>query len=320
MNLKLLKILRCPVCLGKLSLENSQSDESGEVIKGLLTCVECKKKYPIIEGVPVMGIGLKNDMARIRKSFSNEWKIHDYYKTKTWRLETSERKKMFLDQMGLDSSAKFKGKILLDAGCGNGELTAAISEFGLDSVGIDLSDSIFNAYKNNKKKNTTFFVQGDLMNPPFAEGTFDYGYSDGVIHHTTSSKYTFFKLANLIKKKGRLWVWVYHKKENIPRNRLLMDAEDVVQYTLARLPNFFQDIIIQTMALPLATVLQGIGVLKTDDNWKEKEILIRDAYTHIYNFRHSPEEVKGWFIGNGFKDINGSDNRPLSGFGTYGTR
>lgn len=320
MNIKLLKILRCPGCISKLNLENSELDENKEIIRGKLSCKNCNKLYPIVFGVPLMTPELPEDMKKIKKSFSREWKIHKYKTTKTWRLRTEERKNKFLSQMNIKNPRELKGKLLLDAGCGNGELTALLSDFGMQTVGIDISTSIFNAYKNNEKKDRVFFVQGNLMNPPFEKGTFDHIYSDGVLHHTSNTKYTFSKVAPLNKKGGKTWIWLYHTKKLIPRSRIIMDLEDVAQYVIARIPAIIQDLIIFGAALPLATVLQWAKILKTKDNWREKEILIRDAYTHIYNFRQTPKQVAEWFKQNEFKDIGMSDNRPLSGFGTYGTK
>lgn len=320
MNLKLLKILRCPICINKLDLEEEKSDSNKEIISGKLVCRKCGKNYPIFQGVPLMTPELPKDMKRVRKSFSKEWRIHKYKTTKTWRLRTRDRKNKFMSQMNISNPEVLRGKILLDGGCGNGELTLLLSDFGMITVGVDISTSIFKAYENNEKKDKVFFVQGDLMNPPFEKNTFDYIYSDGVFHHTTNTKYTFNKVAPLIKKRGKMWVWLYHTKDLIQRNRLLMDVEDVAQYTIARLPPIIQDLIIFGAALPLATFLQLIGVLKTKDTWREKQILIRDAYTHLYNFRHTPKEVESWFEDNGFKDIGISDNRLCSGFGTYGTK
>lgn len=42
---KLLDILACPRCRG--DVEYNAKDEK-------LTCIECEKQYPVIEGIPVM--------------------------------------------------------------------------------------------------------------------------------------------------------------------------------------------------------------------------------------------------------------------------
>jgi len=320
MNVKLLNFICCPVCSNKLSLEKEKELDNGEIITGKLFC-KCGKRYPIVHGVPIILTNLKKDMQKIKKTFSKEWKAHKYKETKTWRLKTSERKSFFCKQMGIKNPDILKNKTLLDAGCGNGELTVLLSDYGFDNViGIDISDSIFSAYMNNPKKDKVFFIQGDLMNPPFKKQTFDYIYSDGVVHHTPDTRYTFSQIAKLTKTNGRFWAWIYLKREYTKYNKLYLFAVDNIGLVISKCPLFMQDLIIYTVALPMATFLQWIGIIKTKDNWTEKEILIRDGFTHIYVNKHTPKEVDGWFKENGFEDIVLSDTRQLAGFGMYGIK
>ena len=39
----------------------------------------------------------------------------------------------------------FSGKVILDAGCGNGRLTDRFTQLGIEAIGIDFSDSVFRA-------------------------------------------------------------------------------------------------------------------------------------------------------------------------------
>ncbi len=47
----LLEILRCPVCLGELTLV-ARKTEGTEVVTGTLTCAPCHVDYPIEDGIP----------------------------------------------------------------------------------------------------------------------------------------------------------------------------------------------------------------------------------------------------------------------------
>jgi len=44
-------IICCPICKGDLELEIEQ-EEKNEIIKGVLTCKECKTSYHIENGIP----------------------------------------------------------------------------------------------------------------------------------------------------------------------------------------------------------------------------------------------------------------------------
>ena len=53
MNKEHVKLLCCPSCHSKLTLE-IKKEGNGEIIEGSLTCDNCNKEYKIKEGVPVM--------------------------------------------------------------------------------------------------------------------------------------------------------------------------------------------------------------------------------------------------------------------------
>jgi uncharacterized protein YbaR (Trm112 family) len=52
MNDQILKILCCPPCRSSLTLQ--VSDEAST--EAALSCTRCRRVYPIVEGVPRMGI------------------------------------------------------------------------------------------------------------------------------------------------------------------------------------------------------------------------------------------------------------------------
>lgn len=50
----ILNKLCCPFDKAELTLQILEKDDKGNVIKGLLNCVECQRIYPIISGIPIM--------------------------------------------------------------------------------------------------------------------------------------------------------------------------------------------------------------------------------------------------------------------------
>jgi len=75
MNKKLLKYLSCPFCAGELEISKNTVQDKDEVMYGLITCTECKSRYPIIEGIPVMMSSEKslNVFAQTRKKGVVGW-------------------------------------------------------------------------------------------------------------------------------------------------------------------------------------------------------------------------------------------------------
>jgi SAM-dependent methyltransferase len=75
--------------------------------------------------------------------------------------------------------------LVLDAGCGDGiDLAIQAQRDGVEAVGVELSDGgCASAYLRTRELPRGHVVQADLCRLPFADGTFDFAYSYGVLHH-----------------------------------------------------------------------------------------------------------------------------------------
>ena len=102
---------------------------------------------------------------------------------------------------------------MVDVGCGNGVLSAAIAELGAVSIAMDLSESVVRAHEQAKGSGV-HFVQADLQVPPFPVQSFDVVYSWGVIHHTNNTELSFSCLHELANRGGLLFVWIYQHLDN----------------------------------------------------------------------------------------------------------
>lgn len=109
------------------------------------------------------------------------------------------------------------GSILLDAGCGAG--MSAIDLFGdklknIYYIGVDISDAINEAQKNigeiNCEKNSEF-VQCDLNHIPLIQKV-DVIFSEGVLHHTDSTREAILNLSRHLIRGGYFLFYVYRKK------------------------------------------------------------------------------------------------------------
>jgi 2-polyprenyl-3-methyl-5-hydroxy-6-metoxy-1,4-benzoquinol methylase len=236
-----------------------------------------------------------------RESFSREWSELEEG-DKAWTLDVEERKTDFLSFMGL-SANEVKGKTLLDVGCGDGTLSSALADLGIEVIGLDLADGMEGTKSRYPDRAT--FVQGDATKPPFKNRSFDLIWAGGSIHHTPNTAETFLALVPLLNPGGRVGVWLYGRSF---RPGLLAES---LRFFIKRLSYKQQDILIDLFAIVLMAKhkLQFVlkmreGKLRTVGETKHR---LRDALTVNYAHHHSCEEVEGWFMRAGLMDVVCSD-------------
>jgi ubiquinone/menaquinone biosynthesis C-methylase UbiE len=255
--------------------------------------------YPIEEGIPrVLPVGYDN---YTEKSFTREW-AELQEEDQAWDLPVKKRKMDFLSMIAL-SANEVKDKILLDVGCGDGTLSSALADFGLEVVGIDITDGMKRT--NEKFPDKATFIQGDATKPPFKNQSFDLMWAGGSIHHTADTSSTLFTHVPLLKPKGRFGVWLYG-----PRWRPSWPSE-ALRIFVKRLTHRQQGMLIDLIAKVVKAkqhllMLLGIRKGKTQTPGEIKHAL-RDSLTVKHAHHHTCKEVKRWFLKAGFKDVVCSD-------------
>jgi SAM-dependent methyltransferase len=107
----------------------------------------------------------------------------------------------------------FKGKRVLDAGCGTGRHTYYVSQTAREVVAMDLSQAIEVAARNNRDKPNAHFIQADIYHPPFPPDSFDFVYSLGVLHHLPDPEKGFRSILKLLRRGGFMNIYLYWNLE-----------------------------------------------------------------------------------------------------------
>lgn len=353
MYLRLLEFLRCPSCRAELSctaLETQSEAQGGEIMSGLLSC--CGDHwFPIVRGIPRMLpdaiqehwpaiktlvphplpdsleplLASLNSQKAVsyhqatRENFSHEWDHHDLG-GKTWGMELNDRVQwFFLDPLRI-SKEDLRGKLMLDAGCGNGSQSVAYTTLGLEVIAVDLSSGLEKGYAyrqlhSGAHPERVHFVQGDLQHPPIAPHILDIIHSAGVLHHTPDTLTTFRALRPLLRPGGTLYVWLYKYEKLVTPvvNSIRAVSTKISPASFARIADL--------MALPFIGFCKTVNALGIRDysrmNRRESALALMDIFGAPYAYYHSYDEVLGWYKAEGFGEV-WPCNDDRRGFGVCG--
>jgi SAM-dependent methyltransferase/uncharacterized protein YbaR (Trm112 family) len=320
MKARLLQWVVCPRCGEDLDLAGDlpASDAEEELTAGALRC-RSGHMYPIRRGVARLLESERFESSTparsIRESFSREWAHFDYDGDRTWGETVEQRRQDFLRHVDHDAD-ELRGKLVLDAGCGNGMLSHAISTFGCEVVATDLSDSVEAAHRHlaDREPRRTHFVQSDLMQPAVRPESFDVIFCAGVLHHTPNTRATFDKVIKALAPGGTVFVWLYW---DVPG--LKPKLSEAVRRVVSPLPAPLKHAVVWAL-LPQSLLRQYIRSVRAgtgrQGRLNRREVLVRmlDSYTPKYRWRHTPEEVHGWFRELGFTNVKTTE-RGSEGFG-----
>jgi ubiquinone/menaquinone biosynthesis C-methylase UbiE len=105
----------------------------------------------------------------------------------------------------------FKGKTVLDAGCGGGRNTIAMARLGAaKACGVDIGEGgIADARKRAANLDNAEFKVGSILSIPYPDATFDLVWCAGVLMITDDENQALNELTRVLKPGGKLYLLVY---------------------------------------------------------------------------------------------------------------
>ncbi len=176
--------------------------------------------------------------AQTLKSFQDKWSFGaNHFFAETLR-DGSDSQRWILERNGFANLDDFSDYLssrerILDAGCGNGRVTALLRKLAPEQteiVGIDLAAADI-ARENFKQVPRVSFETHDLTDDLSRLGQFDFIYCQEVLHHTTDPAHAFHNLCEILAPGGEFAIYVYKQKSPV---REFVD--DYVRDYLAPLP------------------------------------------------------------------------------------
>jgi len=177
------------------------------------------------------------------QSFGAEWKtFHDM---------REDYEKLFRSYFDVVEVETYRGRQVLDAGCGMGRWATFWARAGASVVAVDLGAAVEVADRTLEAYPNAQVVQADLLRLPFEPRSFDVVYSMGVLHHLPDPEAGFQSVAALVAPGGLLGIYLYYSLENrTPVHRLLLKIVTLVRKMTVRLPHS----VLRAMAAGLAVL------------------------------------------------------------------
>ena len=305
-----------------------------EVLEGALSCV-CGLVFPVLDGIPRMIRNAREEYPeffsrhglagarlvpapvrtaaeptadpRSAKSFRLQWAVYREGDHTWFKDDAGLRKRELLDNLET-TVEELKGRTFLDAGCGNGELTRSIAEYGLEVVAMDFSRSVEGARRRLFEhgfpvSHRVHYLQGNVLELPLRQQSFDFVHSSGVLHHTPSTERAFRSVARAAKPGGKLYVQLYRR-----RPAWIHAVNVTLRAATTRLPLGLLYGLCYA-ATPLHSALSRLmHALRGEPappraTARERAVQMFDNYSPRYQYRHTVPEIIELFRSAGYEDV-----------------
>jgi len=290
----MLTLLCCPAC--RSSLVRGENGYS---------CSSCGRSFPEVRGV-VRFV----DPSNYADSFGYQWR--QFAKTQLDDASRNLSEPDFVKKTGLKPE-DFKGKLVLDVGCGMGRFAEVATRWGARVIGVDLSAAAEVAAVNLSDRDFVAF-QADVFALPFLPESFDCIYSMGVLHHTPDCEKAVRVLPQYLKPGGLLAVWLYSGYNKWYR------FSDQYRKVTHRMPpralhGFFRVAVpffywldrglrvIPVVGKPVAGLIHHVFPVNRNPDPEARVLDTFDWYSPKYQSKHTYEQVFRWFESCGLENL-----------------
>ena len=271
------KILTC------LKEPGGSNKDGLEIVDGGLRGVRSGKEYPDRDGIPFLFEHSPGDTSSVTEMMRNFYEEHPFpsyegleefgdLANKGW---TNPFSRNLLEAIGYN-------KLILECGCGTGQLTQFLQLNNNHTLGVDLSLSSLGLAVEHKTRNQlerSAFAQMNIFNLAIKDESFDVVISHGVLHHTYDARAAFAQIVKKLKPGGIVVVGLYN--------------------SYARVMTWIRSKLIRTFGPKIDYVIRN----RIHDE-RKAQIWIEDQYFNPHETWHSIGEVQKWFVENGIEYLN----------------
>jgi len=141
-------------------------------------------------------------------------------------------------------------KQVLDVGCGTGRWTKYVAKYAATVDAVDPSKAIEAAAVLLSDCNNVRLSRTSVDNLPFANESFDFVFSLGVLHHIPDTQLAMTRCVDKLKTNGYFLTYLYYKFENRGfAFKALFSVADIIRQITSRLPPFAKNLICDFIAI-----------------------------------------------------------------------
>jgi len=261
-----------------------RGDETGIAIEAdALACPQSGERWPFLDGVPTLFRAPEENGRPVTE------KVKEFYEENPFPSYEGLEEFGELVNKGLSNpfsrqllDAIGYNKLVLECGCGTGQLSHFLQLNNNHVLGIDMSISSLALAVEHKRRNLLAragFCQMNIFDLAVKDGAFDVVISHGVLHHTFDARRAFAAIARKAKPGGIVLVGLYNSYARIPtwlRAKLIGLLGPRIDYVVR---NRIRDV-------------------------RKAEIWIKDQYYNPHETWHSVDDVLAWFAENDIEFLN----------------
>lgn len=277
-----------------------------------------------------------NRLAQTASSFRDKWEKNSQLAFSETLKEGSDIFQWILSRNGFLSGEELRAHLhgkrrILDAGCGNGRVTALLHRYAnpeAEIIGVDLTAAHV-AKENLSCLDRVSIQSANLLNDLTGLGLFDFIYCQEVLHHTGDACKAFLNLCEIVAPGGEIAIYVYKQKAPIREY-----ADDLIRERISGLP-YEKAMVAMREITEFGRVLSQINTKLTVSNvdvldikageydvqrliyhfflkcfwnsaltFEENAAINYDWYHPQLSTRHTLTEVREWFFAAGLQIIH----------------
>jgi len=195
------------------------------------------------KNISIFSVGDENIDKKTVESFGEEWSKFNSFSDVDLNVTGDEYFDIIPDHI-------YKDKKVLDAGCGTGRWSKYISAKASEIEAVDPSAAVFSAASVLQDCDNARVSQASIDNLPFADNSFDFVFSLGVLHHIPDTQNAMSKCVHKVKPGGFFLVYLYYSLDN--RGvlfRSLFYISNMMRKVVSKLPSAIKKMVCDLLAV-----------------------------------------------------------------------